>query len=387
VGKPLIVVCLIDALGWEIAARFGFCRDLLEHRAPLDTVLGYSSAAIPSLLSGTTPSQHGAWAMWRLAGAGGSPFGYLRHLPKLPHALEWRARYLVKRITDYRRAIEGYYDLYEIPVHLLGRFDVSQHQDPYLPGGLNRETIFDRLVADGVPYRMWYYRTPERDNMAALLDSTVRSGRGNDANLPDLLFLYTAELDALMHRVGIFHEAVVEKLLVYERFLADVIERGKAAGRDISVYLLSDHGMADVHDTFDLWGEVEKRGLEVGRDYLAFYDSTMARLWCDDRTRAEVAGVLSGAGVGRELADDELESYGCLFEDRAYGNAIFLANPGVMFVPSFMGRARVAAMHGYDPEDAYSKGCFLTNDGTAELPRSILDFKSYLMGRVSEVLS
>jgi len=387
VGKPLIVVCLIDALGWEIAERFGFCRDLLSRRAPLDTVLGYSSAAIPSLLSGTPPSRHGAWAMWRLAGATGSPFGYLRHLPKLPHALEWRTRYAVKRITDYRRTIEGYYDLYEIPVHLLGRFDVSQHQDPYQPGGLCRETIFDRLVADGVPYRMWYYRTPEADNTTELLETVSGSCSAGGSENGDirLLFFYTAELDALMHRVGIFDGAVEQKLLAYERFLSGVLERGAAAGRDVSLYLLSDHGMTDVHDTFDVWGEVEKRGFRVGRDYLAFYDSTMARLWCDDRVRREVASVLADAGAGKELSDEELNAYGCLFDDRAYGDAIFLANPGVMFVPSFMGSAPVAAMHGYDPDDAFSKGCFLTNDGVGDLPASILDFKAYLMDRVEGV--
>ncbi len=127
-ANPLKVVFLIDALGWRIAERFGFCRELFEKRAPLDTVLGYSSAAIPSLLSGTTPSEHGAWAMWRRADEGRSPFRYLRYVPKLPHALDWRVRNLVRRFTNRRRLIDGYYDLYEIPVHLLARFDVAQHK-------------------------------------------------------------------------------------------------------------------------------------------------------------------------------------------------------------------------------------------------------------------
>ncbi|MCK5619391.1 MAG: nucleotide pyrophosphatase, partial [Candidatus Krumholzibacteria bacterium] len=61
-SRPLTIVLLIDALGWEIAERFEFCKGLSLRRAPLGTVLGYSSAAIPSLLSGALPSEHGAWA-------------------------------------------------------------------------------------------------------------------------------------------------------------------------------------------------------------------------------------------------------------------------------------------------------------------------------------
>jgi predicted AlkP superfamily pyrophosphatase or phosphodiesterase len=374
-GKPLTIVFLIDALGWETADRFGFCRDLLDRRAPLDTVLGYSSAAIPTLLSGTTPAEHGAWAMWRRAAPGRSPFRYLRFVPRLPHPLEWRVRHLVRRITDRRRLIRGYYDLYEIPVHLLAHFDVSAHQDPYQPGGLSRETVFDRWAADGVPYRLWYYKTPEADNARELLEAV----RGDD----EALFLYTAELDALMHRVGIFDDTVEKRLRGYERFIRSVIERAGKEGRDATVHVISDHGMTDVHDAFDVWGALDRAGLGLGRDYLAFFDSTMARLWCDERVIPAAAEIVTEAGAGKLIGDAELAERGCLFEDRSYGDAVLLANPGVMFVPSFMGRSRIAAMHGYDPDDVFSKGCFMTSDPTGELPASILDFKRYLLERSS----
>jgi hypothetical protein len=373
-GKPLSVVFLIDALGWEVAQRFGFCEGLLGRRRALETVFGYSAAAIPSLLSGATPSRHGAWAMWRRASPDASPFRYLRHLPRLPHALDWRVRRAVRWLTDRRRDIRGYYDLYEIPVHLLHHFDVSQHQDPFQPGALPQETIFDRLENEGVDYRLWYYKTAEADNLSSLLDAVS----GDSA----VLFLYTPELDELMHRVGIFDGAVERKLRGYERFIAALFQKAIRAGRDVSLYVLSDHGMTNVHGEFDVWGELTRAGHVLGKDYLAFFDSTMARLWCDERVRAETGAVLSRAGTGREVTDEELLHYGCLFEDRSYGDAVFVASPGVLFVPSFMGRSKVAAMHGYEPEDSYSKGCFMTNDDAGEPPASILDFKGYLLERL-----
>jgi len=373
-ADKLTVVLLIDALGYEIVQEFDFCAGILERRSALGTVLGYSSAAIPSLLSGVTPSEHGSWAMYRLAD-GRSPFGYLRLLPQLPHALEWRVRWLTRRITDRRGVVRGYYDLYDIPVHVLGHFDVAQHQDPYVPRGLSRETVFDAFVAGGTPYRLWYYRTSEEENMPALLDTIDDDAR--------VLFLYTAELDALMHRVGIFHESVASKLKRYERFLEDVLETCARRGRDVDIHVLSDHGMTDVDRSVDLWGEMERRGARLGRDYLAFYDSTMARLWCDDRIRDLAHGYLRDTGTGRLLSDAELEAYGCRFPDARYGGSVFLAEPGVMIVPSFMGQNQIAAMHGYDPDDRYSLGCFLTNDPRGEVPASILGFKDYLLERTT----
>ena len=179
---PLVVVILIDALGWEIVERFGFCKRLLERAAPLDTVLGYSSAAIPSLLTGEPPSTHGAWAMYRYAPQS-SPFGFLRYVPRLPHSLQWRLRVLAKKIVARRQSIRGYYDLYEIPPHLLSDFDIAQRGDPYTPGGMAHETLFDRLVADGVGFKTWTYRTPEALNFDALVDSVGSTER--------LLFLYS----------------------------------------------------------------------------------------------------------------------------------------------------------------------------------------------------
>jgi hypothetical protein len=149
------------------------------------------------------------------------------------------------------------------------------------------------------------------------------------------------------------------------------------AGRDLATVVLSDHGMTDVTATVDVWGALEGAGLRAGRDYLAFFDSTMARFWGDGGALAAAAGRL--AGHGRRLADEELAALGCLFPDRAYGEAVFLADPGVLIVPSFMGARPIAAMHGYHPDDAFSLGCFMTDAGT-DAPASILGFKRHLVG-------
>lgn len=376
-NTPVTVIILVDALGWEVAERFGFCKDLLPRARAMDTVLGYSSAAIPSLLSGQPPSSHGIWAMYRYDPIR-SPFRFLRHVPRLPHALEWRVRVATKWVLGKRNTIRGYFDLYEIPLDVLGYFDVSQHGDPYEPGGMNGHTFFDELTTRRIRYKMWNYRTAEEDNFAAL--------EGALAGDSDVLFFYTAELDALMHRQGIFHPAVASKLAHYEDRIRALVDRAQGVGRPLSIFLFSDHGMTDVREPVDLMARVEEWGFGPGSDILAFYDSTMARFWCSGQAKQALATKLNETGWGHVMTDTELEHFGCRFEDRAYGDLIFLLSPGRLIIPSFMGSVPVAAMHGYHPDDRYSKGCFMTNVDAAELPQSILELKRYLLDRIGEAV-
>ncbi|HET6348596.1 MAG TPA: alkaline phosphatase family protein [Candidatus Krumholzibacteria bacterium] len=365
-SRPVTLVFLVDALGWEIAEHFAFGREQFAVRASLGTVLGYSAAAIPSLLSGTLPVEHGSWAMFRRA-QGDGVFSALRWVPPLPHALDWRARRWIRRWVDRNRRVQAYYDLYEIPTHLLHRFDVGQTGDPFQPGGLARETVFDWMRAHDVRYRLWDYHTGESDNFAAA-EQALRDD-------VDVLFVYTAELDALMHRVGILHPSVGARLSTYATFLSGMRRAALAHDVDLEMVLLSDHGMTDVVDVVDVMGEMSRRGLRVGRDYLGFFDSTMARVWGDERV-AHAMDEAMGAH-GHRLSAPQLRAFGCYFADGAYGDHVFLANPGELIVPSFMGSRRIAAMHGYHPEDRFSRGCFMSSTPTPPLG-SILDFKAHL---------
>src|SRR5437868_899967 len=53
---PLSIYVLVDALGWEVVRNRRFLDDILPDRRWLTTILGYSSGAIPPLLSGRRPA-------------------------------------------------------------------------------------------------------------------------------------------------------------------------------------------------------------------------------------------------------------------------------------------------------------------------------------------
>ena len=53
---PLFV--FIDACGWEIIRDDPFARALAPNRRRLTSVFGYSSACVPSIVSGAWPDEH-----------------------------------------------------------------------------------------------------------------------------------------------------------------------------------------------------------------------------------------------------------------------------------------------------------------------------------------
>src|SRR5439155_6518704 len=81
--RRLQVFVLIDALGWRILEGRDFLSDLLPYRAPLRTVLGFSSGAIPTILTGLPPAAHSHWNLFYYD-PDHSPFRWLRHFQFLP---------------------------------------------------------------------------------------------------------------------------------------------------------------------------------------------------------------------------------------------------------------------------------------------------------------
>src|ERR1044071_9411723 len=83
-GTHLFV--LIDALGWEYLKGRPFLDDLLPYRRPLRTVLGFSSGAIPTILTGAWPSVTGHWNLFYYD-PNGSPFRWFKYFSFLPDAV------------------------------------------------------------------------------------------------------------------------------------------------------------------------------------------------------------------------------------------------------------------------------------------------------------
>ena len=84
--KPLLgLFVMIDAMGWEILRPDPFGKSFAPTRKRLDSVFGYSSACVPSILSGRWPVEHRNWCYF-VHDPAHSPFRWLRWLRWLPKA-------------------------------------------------------------------------------------------------------------------------------------------------------------------------------------------------------------------------------------------------------------------------------------------------------------
>jgi hypothetical protein len=357
------VVILIDALGFEIAEHHGFQPDQLSTRCRLETVLGFSQAALTTIVTGTAVDHHGIWMMYAFARRG-SPFGWIRLMPGAASMQRRWMRNLVRWKLEHIDRIQSYYSLYAVPRDVLPYLDLPARRSLFSAGGVEGiHSIFDELKRRGTAVFLRDYRTPEEKAFEEL-ERSVREGAAS------FYLLYTAGLDSLLHRYGTGDTRIAGRLEWYR----ERIERICSIDRRISVYVFGDHGMCDVTEGHDLISRVDALGLAVPTDFVPFYDSTVARFMVfTERADGALRALLADCRWGRLLGEEELTKLGTYFGDGRYGDLIFVTNVGSIILPSYMSAEMVKGMHGYHPGEECMYGAMLTNAGLPEGPLSIGD--------------
>ena len=368
--KTLNLFIFIDALGWKIAKERQFLADVLPYRSPCNTIFGYSSTCDPTILTGELPEKHGHFSFYAPA-AEEQPFkgwGALRFLPSFISEHR-RVRNRLSHYIAKKRGYTGYFQLYSMPFKYLPYFDYTEKKDIYMPGGIigGQKTIFDSWQASG---RAWFrsdWRQSDAVNLRALGEVVTKAE-------VELAYLFTAGLDALMHRYGTQGPEVDQGFAEFEAQLRGLIIKARKYYKDVRVHAFSDHGMANTQRSSNLRLRFEKLGYRFGRDYIACWDSTMARFWFPGgaAVKAQIEAYLRYQLDGRILSDAELKLWGCLFPDNKYGELFYLLPAGSIFVPSFMNKQWVNGMHGYDPSHPDSAASWLTSH-PSRVPKSLVD--------------
>lgn len=376
---PLFI--FVDACGWEIIKNDPFARDFAPNRKRLDSVFGYSSACVPSILSGRWPDEHRNWCYF-VYDPKNSPFKLLRWLRWLPSKITSRRifRRWLSKFVKVHLSFRGYFDLYNIPFQHIADYDFTEKKSPLQPDGMNvGPNIFDFLEHRKIPYHVSAPQKTEQQNLNALISDIKRE------NI-DFAFLYWPALDGLLHSVGNQSPLVPEKLRGYEKWIRDLVNVAEEHYEEVRLYIFSDHGMANCDELLDLKSKIEPLPFRVGRDYAVVYDSTMARFWFfNDRAREEITATLKRVPQGRILPHSELKELRAPCDDNYFGELIFLVNEGVLIVPSHMGERPIRGMHGYHPQAKQSYAMLCTNQ--LEIPEDVVSIVDTfrLMTRDAEV--
>ena len=366
------IFMFIDALGWDVVSHHGFLADF-PYRKPVTMQFGYSSTAIPTILTGAKPSEHGHLSLFAYAPER-SPFKGLSRLGRfLKPSSFWergRVRNVLTRIARKYYGFTGYFNLYSMPFDRIGLMDYMEKDDIFAKNGLAPcMNLRDVLEEKKISYHISDWRASEEENL-------MTAGTAMAAEKPTFMFIYTAALDALRHDHSPDETMVRNKLLWYERKIHELLETAKSAYDDFTFTIISDHGMTDLTQTVDMKKTVESTGLVFNEDYAACYDSTMFRVhYLKDGVREVIHKVVDGKMFpGHWLDGGELVKYGIDFPDHRYGDEIFLLEPGVQIVPSDLCRKPLHGMHGYGPTHANSLAAVVS---TVEIPDYVHEVRDY----------
>lgn len=369
--KNVKIFMFSDALGYELVQKYAFMTDRLPFRCPVETQFGYSSTALPTIMTGRPPTEHGRFSFFYYDRAGKSPFRFFRKLAFLLHPRKIFDHHRVRnRISAWLKkhlGYTGYFNLYRVPYERLPYFDYCEKTDMFAPHSLPVENLYDMLAKTGLKFHLSDWRKNDAENIR-IAKNLLEQGE------VDFIFLYTASIDGQLH----FHVSepdYVKKML--DGFALDVsalLDAAHAHYEHAAFYLFSDHGMTPLTGSADLKKCVEALDWKFGKDYVACYDSTMLRVWfLNPACRKEILDSVR-AEKGHWLSPDEKKALHIDFADARYGEEIFLMDPGIQIVPSDMGAKAIPGMHGFTPADKDSMACLLAEKEPPFIPHDIAGY-------------
>jgi hypothetical protein len=365
------IFVLIDALGWKYLEGRKFLDDILPYRVPVKTVLGFSSGAIPTILTGVPPSVTGHWNLFYYDPEG-SPFWWLKVFQFLPDKV-LDNRYGRKIVKELGRRVLGMGPLFDCCVspRLLAKFNYVEKRNIYDHRGISGScSIFDELKRQGIAHRIYSYHALTDGQILANVVEDIRSG------MASFYFLYLSEMDMFLHMHCNEPEQIENRLGFYAARLRKVFQTARATDPEANMTVISDHGMTPIRHHYDLVETIGGLGLRMLEDYLAVYDSTMARFWFfNDKAKQSVEVCLSELTCGRIVPDNELRQLGVFFEDRRFGELIFLLHPSwILSKSDFNGKGWTPkGMHGYHPDDSSSDAVFLSSSAPPVSVQTIAD--------------
>lgn len=379
--KTIEIFLFIDALGWKIVNDHKFLTELLPERKKINMQFGYSSSAIPTILSGKTPSEHGHLGLFRFAPET-SPFKAFSRLAWLfkPESF-WnrgRVRHHLSKLLKKVYGFTGYFQLYRMPVWKLQFVDYCEKRDLFVAGGMeNIANLHDTLSRKGVAFHISDWHLSDDKNYIAA-EKAIEDGK-------NFLFVYTATFDGVLHDKISDVPAITAKLDEIRRQIEHLYRKAEEYAENVHFTVISDHGMTPLAGTVNIMDAVEKSGLVFGKDYGACFDSTMARFYYLNEKAEPVISGLMKKFPGHFLSKEEESKYGIYRTDRIFGDAIFLLDAGIQIVPSDMGDKPLNGMHGFAPENEHSFAAILSNTDFPESVKHVSDYYDLMLERADNL--
>jgi hypothetical protein len=349
-GAGATLIIFADGLPFDDLQFAGRLADW-PYRCRVRPGFGYSINLHAELFAGQTPDDIGFFGEWTFDPARAPGRWYRRVLPLLDRVMR---PYVLNR--GVQAVLTSRYRpgriMPNIPLARLGDFGIrgAKTSDPDFPAATlwTRFGFLEQVPTTGMP-------KGKRDAaIAAAGLARIEAGASH-------LYIPLPDLDGIGHNLGCasagWRDHVGWLGAEIDR-LAEAFLSRHATG---DVFVLSDHGMADVSQGVPYRPEavVGPQGVTT---YLTFTDSTLLRTWVfDPKLEPAVASTIAETPGLNLVTPAERAEYGLTRPE--FGTHIAVLDEGLCFEPSTFARHIPAAMHGYHP-DVPSQHALLLHRGT-----------------------
>jgi predicted AlkP superfamily pyrophosphatase or phosphodiesterase len=261
-----------------------------------------------------------------------------------------------------------------IPLRYLPLFEESGHS--VFSPTFDQPSLLDH--PDLVKFLHWHF--PNSDELDDRIFGAARDHIAS-CERPGHMLVTLVKLDHCSHWEGVDSPAYDHMLLRNDEHIRELTESYLAKESDGAVFVVSDHGMANITKaaSFDLEAHF---GRPSATRYAYFSEGTLLRVWIPDTSLHEgIANYLDGIAGLERLTETEREEQG--LTRREFGDLIYHTPEGTQIVPSFWGPKPSKGMHGHHPRFPGQHGVCLSNrceDLSEAL--SAVDFHRVLAGHM-----
>ncbi len=382
------VLLLVDALRWDYLnpSETPYLCSLADspHTLSGRTQEPFGFQTRPAFFAGLYPEASDISTMF-VYSPRTSPYRPLRYYPhrlirKLPRGRDRLESFIRRKMdmhvrnTSMHSALPYYANSVHVPLELLPAFDFSERELPWSGSYVEAKSLFDILSEN--QYHWLYLGWPlviDNDSDQEIVEKCIEDAAPHHR----FIYVHLSQLDLLGHSYGPHSPQIRRGLRNIDMLIEDLIIglQSRLNNQDLDLIVFGDHGMVEVRETVDITTALRGSQAVLGKHYIMFLDSTMARFWfLDGRYATEILSILEEFGdKGGILTRQESVRYRIRFGNRKFWDSLWLARDGVLIHPSFfhVDGEPPRGMHGYAPDCLGNQGAFLLQSHRVDRRRRV----------------
>lgn len=329
-----------------------------EHKARIETQLGYSVACHANMYTGVPPDKHKLWFVWKRSPQT-SPFKNVKFARYLPFINTLPGKLILHKLAIIRCKNTSFFGIPRIihmPVRYWPHINVSEKRMYCEKGYIEKyPTLFDILRRENVPFEVVGMDKSEKEESRIV-------ERHRFSQVQQWTYLFMGDVDHFSHRYCQDSKEGIAGLRSMDRLLEKKYLEYSKLVPDFDFILFSDHGHIPVESRIDIYALFRREGIDLNK-YFHITDTNYLRIWVNnDADEQMLKSVLIDNLKGFVLTRQLLEKYRLPSDKNEYGDIVFYLDAPCIFSKTIWGNSRrIKSMHGYLPSYSDSDGVLTSN--------------------------